>query len=168
MSVISNTTVISNFASINQHDLLRRLFGYISIPTQVYDEIRAGFDEGYQFYEGINKLVYPIENDGWLHLASISGEAELRDFGCLPDTLHPGEAACLAIAKHRNWLLLTDDRAARRAGFEWDVRISGTLGCLMLTVERGYCTLELANRYLSEMIQQGYYAPVTDLTVLGP
>lgn len=31
MSVISNTTVISNFASINQLDLLRRLFGALYI-----------------------------------------------------------------------------------------------------------------------------------------
>ena len=47
MSVIANTTVISNFASINQLDLLRRLFGALYISTEVYEEIRIGLVEGY-------------------------------------------------------------------------------------------------------------------------
>jgi hypothetical protein len=47
MSVIANTTVISNFASINQLDLLRRLFGALYISTEVYEEIRIGLEEGY-------------------------------------------------------------------------------------------------------------------------
>jgi predicted nucleic acid-binding protein len=49
MTVIANTTVISNFASINQLDLLRRLFGALYISTEVYEETRIGLEEGYQF-----------------------------------------------------------------------------------------------------------------------
>lgn len=50
MSVISNTTVISNFASIGQLDVLRQLFGSLSISTEVYHEIQVGLEEGYRFY----------------------------------------------------------------------------------------------------------------------
>lgn len=39
MSVISNTTVISNFASIGQLDVLRQLLGSLAISTEVYHEI---------------------------------------------------------------------------------------------------------------------------------
>lgn len=42
MSVISNPTVISNFASIGQLDVLRQLFGSLAISTEVYDEIQEG------------------------------------------------------------------------------------------------------------------------------
>lgn len=50
MSVISNTTVLSNFASIDQVDLLQKLYTRLFMPTAVYDEIRRWLDEGYSFY----------------------------------------------------------------------------------------------------------------------
>lgn len=59
MSVISNTTVISEFASTNQLDLLRRLFGALYISTEVYEEIQIGLEEGYQFYIGIDQMAHP-------------------------------------------------------------------------------------------------------------
>ena len=43
MSIISNTTVISNFASIGQLDVLRRLYQILHIPTEVYEEIAPGW-----------------------------------------------------------------------------------------------------------------------------
>lgn len=46
MSVITNTTVIINFAAIGRLDLLRRLFGAIYLPTEVYAEILDGQAEG--------------------------------------------------------------------------------------------------------------------------
>jgi hypothetical protein len=48
---------------------------------------------------------------------------------------------------------------ARRRG----VRISGSIGCLVLIVERGIATLAQANAWLAAMIALGYYAPLTDL-----
>lgn len=37
-----------------------------------------------------------------------------------------GEAACLAIAKSRSWILATDDRVARRLATEQSVKVLGT------------------------------------------
>lgn len=164
MSVISNTTVISNFASIGQLDLLRLLYTEIYISTQVYDEICSGIEEGYQFYSPIEQIIFPFVESGWIRLTTMTGEQELMLFGRLPPRLHQGESSCLAIAKHRNWILLTDDKAARREAKKWGLRISGTVGCLILAVERGICSLEQANAWLNEMIQKGYRSPVVDLT----
>jgi predicted nucleic acid-binding protein len=66
MSVISNTTVISNFASIRQLDVLRQLFGSLAISTEVYHEIQAGLEEGYRFYEGIDQMMNPFSSGGWI------------------------------------------------------------------------------------------------------
>jgi predicted nucleic acid-binding protein len=41
VTVIVNTTVISNFAVIGQLDILRRLFGSVMIAIEVYDELMA-------------------------------------------------------------------------------------------------------------------------------
>ncbi len=53
MSIIANTTVISNFACIGQSDLLRQLHREIYISAEVYEEIQAGLDEGYLFYTSV-------------------------------------------------------------------------------------------------------------------
>lgn len=166
MSVIANTTVISNFASIGQLDLLRRLYGTLYISTEVYQEIQTGLEEGYRFYKGVDQLVYPLVAKGWIRLTSVSEEQELRVFGKMPPRLQPGEASCIAIAQHRDWLFLTDDLAARSHAVDMRIRISGSLGCLVLAVERGLCQQEKANDWLQQMIRQGYYSPVSDLSSL--
>jgi len=97
---------------------------------------------------------------------SLSHEQELRYFRALPARLHRGEIPSLAIARHRGWLLLTDDRAARMEATRLGVLVSGSLGCLVLAVERHLCSLSQANIWLQEMIRQGYRSPVTDLTPL--
>jgi predicted nucleic acid-binding protein len=96
----------------------------------------------------------------------MADEAELGLYGELPARLHKGEALCLVIARHRGWILLSDDRAARDEGIRLGIVISGSVGCLVLAVERGLCTLEQANIWLNEMIRQGYRSPVNDLILL--
>jgi predicted nucleic acid-binding protein len=166
MRVIANTTVVSNFASIGQLELLRRLYGEIYISTEVYEEIRAGLEEGYRFYEGIELLIHPFIEQGWIRLTSPSEEQELRLLGELPARLHQGEATSMAIARHRGWLFLTDDRTAREESGRLGIRVSGSIGCLILSIERGLTSLEQANSWLREMIRRGYRSPVTDLTPL--
>ncbi|WP_129677888.1 hypothetical protein [Candidatus Chloroploca sp. Khr17] len=165
MKILSNTTVLSNFARIQQLTLLHRLFGTLYLPTEVFAEIQAAQIEGYSFFEGIEQQVVPFVADGWLHLVTMT-EQELRQFGAMQAGLHRGERACLAIATQRSWLLLTDDRAARAQAQRQKIAISGTIGCLTLSVERKIATLDQANGWLAAMIAQGYHAPLTDLSAL--
>lgn len=114
MSIISNTTVISNFACIGKTDILRQLHREIYISTEVYEEIQTGLEEGYLFYDPVVDKIYPFATSGWIKLTSMSDDREFRLFGNLPPRLHKGEASCLSIAHHRGRLFLTDDRDARR------------------------------------------------------
>ena len=164
MSIIVNTTVLSNFAAIDHLNLLHQLYSHIYIPTEVYREIKQGLEEGYCFYEGIDQLIDPFVDDGWIHLIGVSDKQEFQLLEHLLQHLHQGEAACLAIANHRDWLFLTDDAAARREARRLGVRKSGSVGCLVLAIERGLCTLKEANYLLAEMIAHNYHSPVTDLT----
>jgi predicted nucleic acid-binding protein len=166
MSIISNTTVISNFASINRLDILQRLFDFLYISSEVFTEIQTGLDEGYQFYAELQQQVHPLSPVGWIRLTSMSAEAEFVLFTSLPSKLHSGEASCLAIAKYRNWTLLTDDQAARREAMRLGIRLSGTLGCLLMAVERKICNLDQANMLLQSMITGGYRSPTADLSTL--
>jgi predicted nucleic acid-binding protein len=166
MSIITNTTVISNFATIGRLDLLRQLYDKLHIPAEVYQEIRKGLEEGYRFYQGIDELIYPFVEDGWIILVSASGKEELKHLEMLLRRLDHGEAGCLAIAYHRRWTLLTDDLTARKKANCLGVRISGSIGCLVLAIERRLCTLNEANHLLMQMIDHRYRSPVTDLTPL--
>jgi len=49
VSVISNTTVISNFACIDELEILRQLHKILYISVEVYEEIKTGMEEGYPF-----------------------------------------------------------------------------------------------------------------------
>jgi predicted nucleic acid-binding protein len=166
MSIIVNTTVLSNFASIDQLVLLQHLFTTLYLSTQVYEEIQRGLDEGYQFYAGIEQQIFPFSPSGWLRLTSLTSDQELQLFNALPARLHRGEASCLALAKHRGWTLLTDDCAARNEAARLSIPVSGSIGCLVLAVERGAVVLEQANAWLAAMITEGYRSPVVDLTPL--
>lgn len=166
MSVIANTTIISNFASIGRLELLWRLYSTLYISTEVYAEIQQGTAEGYTFYDGIGLVIYPFAEDGWIRLAGIAGDDELRLFSTLPAQLHPGEASCIAIACVRSWQFLSDDRAARQEARRLAVNVSGTVGCLALAVEKGLCDLTQANGWLRAMIQRGFRSPVFDLAPL--
>lgn len=166
MSVVCNTTVLSNFAAIDQIDVLRQLFKSLYIPAAVYDEISRGLDEGYTFYRALEALIYPFHDNGWIRLTNVAGETELHALGTLPRKIHRGEAECLVIAQQRAWLFLSDDRAARKIAVNWGITLSGTLGCLVLAIEQQYYPLAQANHYLVQMIDQGYRSPIADLSVL--
>ena len=163
MSVIANTTVISNFASIDQLELLRRLFGSVYISTEVYREIQDGLDEGYRFYGTLIRMMHSTSSENWLQLTSAASELELRTLNSLPTSLHPGEASSLAIAQTRGWYFLSDDLAARNYATRAGINLSGSIGCLVLAVERGLCPLEFANSLLDQMIQQGFRSPLNDV-----
>jgi predicted nucleic acid-binding protein len=166
LAVITNTTLISNFASIGQIDLLRVCWGKLFIPEQVYLEIQEGLLHGYSFYELIDHQVTPLSPDGWLVLTSLHGKGEYRTFRNLLGNLHHGEAACLAIAHERKWLFLSDDQAARRAAFQFDIPVSGTLGVLVALVKRRLLSIDHGDHYLHAMIKKGYYSPVRSLSEL--
>jgi predicted nucleic acid-binding protein len=166
MSVISNTTVLANFAAIDALDSLRSLFREVFLSTEVHQEIQRGLEEGYSFYSDIEKVLHPVKEDGWLRLTSLSTDHEVLIFSGLPAQLHAGEASCLAIAQQRNWMFLTDDKAARRQAHSRKIAVSGTLGCLVLGVERGLWTLDQANEQLGRIIAAGFFSPLKDLAAL--
>lgn len=166
MSVIANTTVLSNFAAIRQLDLLHLIYPQFAISTDVYAEIEDGALAGYRYLADVEQYVWPFAPDGWIVLTSLATEAEIAHMVALPPRLHRGEASSLAIAAQRGWLFLTDDRSARTVAQAQGVRISGTLGCLLRGIQQHHWSGEEANQWLSLMIAQGYHSPVDDLRLL--
>ena len=163
MKTLVNTTVLSNFAGVGRLDLLEQLHGRLYLPNEVYEEILDGLEEGYEFYHGIEGQIFPFAEGGWMELVSMVNEEELRLFQSLPRRLHHGEAACLAIARHRNWAFLTDDKLARKTAQDLGVVVSGTLGVLVQAVKRELLMAEEGDTLVGDMIARGYRSPYGSL-----
>ena len=48
MDIILNTTVLSNFTSVDALNLIKRLFGVVYTTHEVHKEILRGISRGYQ------------------------------------------------------------------------------------------------------------------------
>jgi predicted nucleic acid-binding protein len=92
-------------------------------------------------------------------MVSMVDDEELRLFHSLPRRLHHGEAACLGIARRRNWAFLTNDKLAHRTGRMYGITVSGTLGVLVQGIERAFVMVEGEDELLRERIDRGYRSP---------
>jgi len=162
MSRIINNTVLSNFAFADRLDLLRAIFQKAYLTPEVFREVEAGIRDGYRFQERTKKVV---EDREWLILTE-PNPRELELYHQILLRLDAGEASCLAIAKGRGWLFLTDDLNARKADSQLDVRISGTIGVLRIAVEKELISIEEGNGLLHTMIDNGYFSPISDFSRL--
>jgi uncharacterized protein len=113
MSVVSDTTAITTLLKAEQGRLLQDMYGRVSVPQAVWDELKA-------FHR------------------QIPGFVELRPVGDsmhrLPGTelLGRGEAEALLLAKELNaQLLLTDDRKARLAARRLQIPCIGLVGMVV-------------------------------------
>ncbi|GIK71445.1 MAG: DUF3368 domain-containing protein [Chloroflexota bacterium] len=154
MKLILDNTVLSNFASVGRLDLLQHALGTeLACPLQVAAEFEAGVRKG--------KL--PITQLDMITVIESLEQAEHTLFQEYCHRVNAGEAACLAIAAHRHWSLLSDDRDARKLAAQLSIPVSGTLGILLRLVNIGILTLEHADSLLGEMIAKGFRSPVDRL-----
>lgn len=156
MTILVDNTVLSNFALVGRMDLLQLALGAHAATTlQVMKEFRAGADLGR----------FPTFDFDWLQVLPLTSEEETY-YQHLLRRLNAGEAACLAIASHRETRLLTDDRDARALAGQTGIGISGTLGVLVQLTRDGHLTLAAADRLVTEMIQKGYHSPLETIKAL--
>jgi len=137
--IISNTTPLINFAEIGRMDLLESLFGHLTIPPAVVAELA---DKAVLF-----PLAAKVSAGARL---SIIEPADRLLIKSLASRIHPGEAACVALAmEHPGSLLLLDDLAAREVAASSGLPFTGTLGCLAQAKKEGL--IEVLEPLLDEL-----------------
>jgi predicted nucleic acid-binding protein len=150
--VVADTTVWSNFAHAGQPRLVGAAFAGVASPPAVLAEIGQGQHLGY------------LGDFDWSFVERIDlTEEEAKRAEELEASLGPGEAACIAVAEARNALLLTDDRAARRAARSSALQVSGTLGVLARLVGTGRLSTGDADDLLGRMLRGGFRSPVSSI-----
>ncbi len=123
--IISNTTPLINFAAIDRLDVLQQLFGKITIPHAVQAEF---YEKGecYPSTVALKKVDFiPLQSDLLAH--SLMQELDIGE----------AEAIALAVEKKAETILL-DELAGRSVADYYQISCIGSIGCLILTKQRGH------------------------------
>ncbi len=108
MDVVVDTDILSTFAKVKKLALVPRLFpkSRILICPSVNLEIKKGVELGFLRYSHPGHFI--AIKLGTRERATVREFREDRNLG-------PGDAECLAVARNRECLLLTNDRKAEKA-----------------------------------------------------
>ena len=127
MVVVSDTTTLSNLLLIGHIDLLQKLYGSISIPTAVRDELRNLVSHRTQVDQFLNQP--------WVAVHSI-GQKEYALL--LRQQLDIGEAEAIALVVEMNAdLLIVDELKGRAVAKSLGLAVIGTLGILVAAKREG-------------------------------
>jgi uncharacterized protein len=143
MTVVSNTSPITNLAGIGQLDLLRQLYGSITIPQAVYNEM-----------VGISKVVpgaIAVQSLSWINTQPVADSTQVA---ALRVTLDRGEAEAIALAVELNAdLLIIDERPGRAIAKQYAINIVGVLGVLLEAKHREFIVAvkPLMNQLINQM-----------------
>jgi predicted nucleic acid-binding protein len=130
MIIVSNAGPLIHLCSIGQFDLLRELYEKVIIPQAVYEEVVVQ-GKGQPGAEEVEQAI----QEGWIVMGRVQDSLALQ---ALQLTLHPGEAETIVLAKERGAsIILLDDDLARRTAKGLGLKITGTVGILLLAKSRG-------------------------------
>lgn len=154
---VLNTTAPSNFAYIDQMELLETLPRVCTVP-EVQSELRAGI-ESYPYLQraldSLDDAIPVIALDE--SVTEAATELETR--------LDPGEAQAFAVADIYDGTLVTDDGPARALARDTDVSVTGSIGVLIRAVDNNQIPEAEADQWLKQWIDKtDYRAPSRNLS----
>ena len=120
MIVVSNSSPLVSLAAVGRLDLLRELYGVITIPQAVYHEVAV---------RGLGRPgAAEVQTLDWIVRGDVSDPAVVT---ALEGKLDRGEAEAIALAAElRADLLLMDERLGRAEAARFGLRFIGILGGL--------------------------------------
>jgi hypothetical protein len=141
--VIANNTPLVALWVLCRLDLLQQLYDEVWIPQAVYDEFLAT-------ERALRQAA--LQNAPWIKTVSLSNPQRAKVYVGLDQ----GETEVLALAEeHSARLVIMDELKGRRYARRLGIPLTGTLGLLLLSKERGL-TLRLAP-LLAELQNAGLY-----------
>lgn len=142
-TVVSNSTPLIALSRIGKLDLLREYFKEIIIPEAVYQEVVVAGGDLYGAKE-IQKL-------DWVKVRKVKNELAAKALETIVDK---GEAEAITLAAElESRLLLMDDAEGRKTAQGIGLRITGTVGVLLMAARDG--KVELKNA-LDQLLSAGF------------
>ncbi|HEX4959430.1 MAG TPA: DUF3368 domain-containing protein [Thermoanaerobaculia bacterium] len=130
MIVVSDASPLISLGAVGRIELLRQLFGEVSIPLAVLEEITAA---------GLERPgAAEVQAADWIVSRALGSDFLPR---ALEGELDRGEAEAIALAVElRADLVLIDERRGRRVASRFDLKVLGVLGILLDAKRKGLLT----------------------------
>ena len=119
--VIVNSTPIILLSNINQLELLKQIYGEITIPQAVYDEVTEKPDTACQNLKN---------HFDWIKIETIKNPLQKKMYQA---KLHDGEVEVMILAQEepKADLVILDDNTAKKTARFLELTVTGTLGILV-------------------------------------
>ena len=151
--VITDANILINFIKIDRLNILQQLRMYaFYIPEEVYEEIT---------YPAQRLVLDRALVQGWLSKTEITDLNELRSYARYKRQMGDGEAACLAIATCRQWIMACDEQRKKLISKEVQ-RVLGkgyllnTPGILLKAIREGILTVSQADAIKCSLAQNRF------------
>jgi predicted nucleic acid-binding protein len=149
---VLNTTVLSNFAYIDQLWVVADLSGICTVPV-----VRKELEDGVNHHPYLQSALDTLNDE--IPIATISDTVSNRE-AVVSSHLDPGEAQAFALADACDGRLLTDDGDARSFAKDQGVTVVGSVGILLAAIDAKKIEEPTADEWLSTWIDEiGYYVP---------
>ena len=144
MIVVSNSTPLIHLSAMGNLDLLPQLFGEIVIAEEVYEEV---------VLKGANQpAASEVQSARWIQCRTINNRLACT---ILQNSLGAGESATIVLAiELAADLTILDDRSARIQAQARSIKITGTLGILLMAAERDLVDFQQA---LDDLLATGFH-----------
>lgn len=142
--VIVNSTPIIALSKAGRLHLLKELYGQISIPTAVKEEVTRKNDS----------VKAELESCDWIHVEPITDSTSKNMYKA---KLHDGEVEVMILAQEHegDHLVIIDDGPARRTAEYLGLTMTGTIGVLIKAKGKGLIGAVMP--VISIMEKQGIY-----------
>lgn len=145
MIVVSDTSPITNLASIGQLDLLQRLYTHIFIPTAVYNEMAR-----------IGKIVpgaIEVQTLPWIQTQTVTNLQQIVIIQASQENIDLGETEAIALAlEFKADLLLMDERRGRIVATSYGLQVTGLLGVLVQAKRNSL--IQVVKPLINQLIEQ--------------
>lgn len=143
--VIVNSTPIILLSNINQLELLKKIYGEITIPQAVYDEVTEKPDSACQNLKN---------HFDWIKIETIKNPLQKKMYQA---KLHDGEVEVMILAQEepKADLVILDDNTAKKTARFLELTVTGTLGILVKAKQLKF--IEKIKPLMDALIGNGFF-----------
>lgn len=149
--MISNSTPIICLAKTGRLQLLRKLFGSITVTEVVNEEVMMEGKPGFA-------VIFEAFREGWLKTLEAKGDLKLG--------LGKGEESVIILAKETGDSLILDDAFAIRAAKALGINHIRTTTAITAAVGKKILTRKEAVTAIKDIVSAGYYITPSQLAAL--
>ena len=155
MPIVSNTSPLIWLSKIGRITLLKKLFGEVIVPEEVYKEaVERGLQEGFSDVLAIKECI----DQGWIKISKLD-EREIKLCQRMMEhafEIHLGEAQAIVLARETGALLLMDESSGRAFAETLGLRVRGTLYVVMKALREKLLDRVEAKEIVLALVSKGF------------